>query len=321
MSTKIKNTLVFSLSILLATGVYIWFYPMNKGTLNITTNVSEYIITTREKTIQCQKNPCLIPLKSGIHKLTLNKDDYFEQAQSTIIRRGKQEKLIITLKKIPSLKISTETPPNINKISQKLPNKLNNKQIQSPTWDQDEKQIAYIDRNDDKLKIWKNNNSKIIASLKNISKNFKLYWSPNQMYLFGVDNNAIYFIDILKATRKKSILNLSPQNSKWSLDNNYLLLNNKNNKLYKINISGNEILSLEVEINLENSKWKEYNNLVYYANNIETNSSTIALFNTITQTNEMIMSKTEFSIDKISTNNDIIYFHNPSLSTWYKLDF
>ena len=110
MANRVKSIFIFIITILLATGVYIWFYPMNKGTLIVTTGQNQYSIIAGGENMPCDLDPCEIVLKSDAYNIKVQKNDYLPETIKVQIQRGDTKNISIDFKKVPVLKPSSEAP-------------------------------------------------------------------------------------------------------------------------------------------------------------------------------------------------------------------
>lgn len=321
MTTRIKNVLVFSLTILAATAVYIWFYPMDKGILSITADSANYLIISEENTIQCPQNPCITSLKTGFHGIKIQKDKFYPENINVEIKRGETKKISVKFKKIPTLSLSPTAPKDKTELKT-LPEKLKNQSLLAPVWDESETMLAFIDQDDNRLKIWDKTGTRAVTALRNIGNDFVLHWSPDQKYLFGTDRKDIYFIDIKKASRKKDILEFDPQNTIWSLKSDYLLVNDDKNILYKIDFSKMSTESLETTLDLGNAVWGKGESLIFFSYDKEENKTIIESYDLSAQKKQEILTKYNFPVGKISSDeNKKVYLYNSNEKAWYGLDY
>lgn len=321
MENSTKNKLVFLASLLFATGVYAWFYPLNKGDLNITTGLENYLASIGSQTIQCPKDPCSIRLKSGAYSVRIQKEKYSLQDFQVTVKRGKTNELSVTLKKIPNLTVSPIIPEDKKEtVEKEIPEELKSVSLLAPTWHTNN-QLAFIDLNDDRLKIRnEKGETQVITTLKNLNSEFVLYWSPEANRLAGKSINDIYFIDIEKASRKKFTLDVLVKNIVWSPSGEFVLFNNSQNDLYKINFKGS-VTPMKIELNLKNSVWIDRENLVLFVNGKDVNQVTIEKFNLTSFEKSEILRKFNFPINDISIDDKgVIYFYNRNLESWYYLD-
>ena len=323
MTTRIKNVLVFCAALLLAAGVYVWFYPLNKGILSVSTDAVEYLIITDEKNVECLQNPCVLPFKTGLHNIQIQKDGFFPETIQIEIKRGETNNVSVQFKKIPSLNESDYLPADETKLQKSIPEALGGLSVLAPAWDQMDSNLAFIDQQDDRLKILDSDeNIKTIVALKNISDGFKLYWSPDSKCLFGTEGSDIYFINVAKASRKKNILGFAPRNVTWALEGGYLFINDDENNLYKIDMDEEKIEPLAIEFDLSNSVWDEDNFLVSFIYNSEENKATIESFNPVSNEKKEILVKYNFPVTKITSDeNKKVYLYNSELEKWYELDY
>ncbi len=301
MSTRLKNIFIFLITILLAGGVYIWFYPMNKGSLSVTANQSQYSLLIDGESILCDLDPCKTVLKSGFHNITAQKSGYLPETINIQIKRGDIKNVSIDFKKTPVLNPSSVIPEEKQTL----------------------KELPFLDSKDDKLKIRKEGGElKIITTLKNIRGQLNLYLSSGGEYLLGNVGYEFYFIDIKKTSRKKQVSDFVPKNITWSPGSKYLLMNNLTNELYMVNFATQLIEPIEVALDLNNAVWSDENNLIYFDYDEEGNQTTINHFDVLSAKKTQILTKNDFPIEKIVADEDnIVYFYNPDLASWHQLDF
>ena len=324
MNRRSKNITVFIGMLVLASLIYAWSYPLNKGQLSVETGLDSYKITIDENSILCDQDPCITPLETGPYQVKIQKDGYSAQTLDIYIKRGKTNTISTELKKIPTLTISPIVPKSKGDVVvKKLPQELQNISIMTSAWDLSRNKFAFVDKEDSRLKIWSNNEGlKNITTLKNIGEGFSLHWSPNQSYLFGNEKAEIYFINIESASRKKKVIDFTLHNITWFLDGNNILINDKNNKLYKIVFSEEVVESLETTLDLENAEWINEEEFIFFTSNEKENISIILSYNIAKQETEEIVKKFNFPINNIGIDaNKTVYFHNSKDETWYKLDY
>lgn len=304
-------------------GIYAWYYPLNKGVLSVTANLDTYSISIDGQKTQCAKKSCSLNLKTGYHSITIEKKGYFTEDAKAFIKRGKTNKISITLKKVPNLTTSASTPEFKTKSTKTIPPSLQSTSLLAPTWNNSDASLAYLDKNDNKLKIWDSKNgSKVITTLNNIGSNFYLYWSPDDKYLFGTDDKDIYYIDVQNAARNKDILSFQPSSILWSLKSDYLVLNDDKTNLYKIDFSIKKTESLNTIINLKNSIWTKDGELVFFTYDSKNSIAKIQSFNPTTKKTRAILTEYGFPISQIKLDNKKeIYFYNSDKKSWYKLDY
>lgn len=321
MVNRIKSIFIFIITILLATGVYIWFYPMNKGKIIITTGHDQYSIIAGNENTPCDLDPCKIVLKSDIYNITIQKNGYLPKAIKAQIQRGKTSEISVKLKKNPTLNPVSEAPKE--KELKKLPEKLKNMSIATATWNLNEEKLIFLDNNDNKLKIWKEGGDlKTITTLKNIGDGLNLYLAPSGNDILGNIGDEIYFININKASRNKQILKFIPKNITWSPDSEYLLVNNADNKLYKIDFLEKSVKPMETTLDLNNAAWTDGSNMIYFDHNKEERQTTISHFDVLSDKKTEILTKYDFLAEKIvADDNNIVYIYNSVSESWNQLDF
>ena len=322
MTIRKKNILVFCFMILLAVGIYVWSYPLNKGKLSVSANVTEYQIISDENTLECPQSPCVINLKTGVHSIEVQKNGYLSSTISIQIIRGRTIDSDVELIKIPTLNLSEVVPAEKSNNAKNIPAILEGQTIISPVWNSDESNLAYIDTDEEKLKIWAGDNDiRVITSFKNISDEFELSWSPDNQYLFGKEGINLYFINISKASRKKNIIAFVPQNIIWTQKSGSLLFNDDEKNMYLADFSDETIKPLSIVFDLGNSDWDKNGNLISYINNIEGDNVSIVSFNPGLNEKKDIMTKFDFLIGKIVADNEKIFFYNTKDEKWYNLDY
>ena len=288
MSIRLKNIFIFLITILLAGGVYIWFYPMSKGKLSVTTGQNQYPLLIGGESILCDLDSCETVLKSGFHNITVQKSGYLPETINIQIKRGDIKNISIDLRKVPVLNPSSEIPEEKQAL----------------------KELPFLDLEDNKLKIrGEVGELKTITTLKNIKEEFVLYWSPDKKYLLGHDGDEIYFINIEEASRKKQVSEFILKNITWSPGSEYLLANNIKNELYKIDFAAQLTEPMEITLDLNNAVWRDNNNLIYFDYDQEENKTIINHFNVLSAKKTEIMIKYDFPVEKIVADEDnIVYF-------------
>jgi len=323
MTIRKKNILVFCFMLLLAVGIYVWSYPLNKGKLSVSANVTGYQIISDEIILECPQNPCILSLKTGVHSIDIQKSGYLSEVLNIQIKRGRTTDAPVGLIKIPTLNVSETAPEEKTKPKKSISETLDGLSIISPSWNLDESSLAYIDINDEKLKIWKSDNDiSVITPFKNISKDFELFWSPDNQYLLGKEGNNLYFINISKASRKKSVIAFAPKNIIWPKSSGLALFNDESNDVYQADFADETIKPLSITFDLGNTVLDKEDNLISYINDIEGNNATIESFNPALNVKKVIMTKYDFSIGKISADDEKkLFFYNTKDEKWYDLDY
>ncbi len=303
--------------------MYAWYYPLNKGTLNIIANLDAYSISVNNKEVKCPKKTCSIKLKSSYYNVSISRKGYYKEELGAVIKRGKTNQKTIKFKKISSLIVSETGPDIAAKKPKTLPIVLANTELLASTWSAAGDKFVYLDKGDDRLKIWDAiNGPQIITTLKGITGNLNMYWSPDNKYLIGINNKDIYYIDVKNASRHKDILNFKPLNITWSLKSDYLVLNDEKNNLYKTDFSSKKIEQLSSVINLQNSIWTKGGELVFFTYDSKTTVATINSFDPIAKKSRVIITEYGFPIAQIILDNKKeIYLYNSDKKGWYRLDY
>ncbi|MBI5422080.1 PEGA domain-containing protein, partial [Candidatus Peregrinibacteria bacterium] len=103
MTNKTKSIVAFAICMALAAGIYLWTGPLNRGTVSITGETANALVSTIEGTTQCVADPCLVSMTSGMHELTVQKDGFFPEKVKVAVKRFKTESVQVAVKKIPNL--------------------------------------------------------------------------------------------------------------------------------------------------------------------------------------------------------------------------
>ncbi len=321
MSRRLKNIMVLLITLLLAGGVYGWFYPLNKGTLTIAAGSSPYTIEEGDRQTLCEEDPCEIKLKSGLHYLRIRKEGYLSETVNVSVKRWQTEEVSVELKKIPTLQPAGIAPREPDE-KEGLPKTLEGQSLLAPAWSPSGGQLAYWSPKDKRLKIWDGNSIRPVAALQNMEKGLEWHWSPDEKNLLGVMKTDLYFISIEKASRKKAAAPFIPQNLFWSPDSEYLLANDTKNDLYKISWTEKTITPLAKRLDLTKAVWEGAEALVYFSYDEEADETAVLKFDLSAGGTETILKKIGFPIKKILAEKDeIIYFYNPADKTWYQLTY
>lgn len=315
-----KNIVVFIVLMAIAAGIYVWSYPLNKGSLKITSNLSNYLVFFESSSKECLENPCEITLKPGSHQIKVQQDGFFPETIQATIKRGKNKGINVDLKKTPKL-IASEIIPKEKNENKALPKEINEQDTLTFSWNENAEQLAFIDQTDSKLKTWKDNEIKITASLKGVSNKLKLNWSPDNQHIFGQEEEVAYFIDTEKASRKKRIFDFTPKNLMWTPETNNLLVNDIALNVYQISIEEEVEKEMNFKLNLKNSAWENKNRLIFYDYNKKENQTTVAAINIESLEKTEILTKFNFPIDQVVSEGGKIFFHHEAQETWYELDY
>jgi hypothetical protein len=321
--TRSKNILVFCAALVLAAAVYIWFYPLNKGVLIISSDAVPYLVTAGDMSFECAETPCRLSLKTGFYNLEIKKDKYLTETSPVNILRGKTTEISADLRKNPVLAVSAAIPPDENTPQKSLPEKVQSMSPANASWNVAENMLAFIDKTDNKLKILDENGTiKTVTPLNNMAESFRLYWSPDNKYLFGAEKNDIYFIDIENVARKKMSIGFAPVNIKWFPAGSYLLVNDDENGLYKIDIAKKTIEPIAVTLPLANAVWEKEGRLIFFTYDSSAKKTEIKSFDLNAGQENEILAQNNFSASKIRSDKDgNIYFYNSEEKTWYNLDY
>lgn len=316
MSQKSKNIFIFSSIILLIALIAAWTGPLNKGVFLISAGSPPYTIAVNGKNIICKEDPCRITLKSGTYTVTASKEGYFPGTKPAGVARFKEAKVKFDLKKIPDLTISPAMPKE--KETPSIPQQFRKDTVIDPTWDEKGLALVYFDAEDLKIKVFKDDIENIITQIQKADPGLRFSWSPDSKNILGQEGSDLYFIDTIKKTRKKGILEFLPNIILWSPDSNIILANDPLKKLYKIDFAERSVIDLNIELDLDHAAWGDEKELYYFE--VEPGTTTINRLDTENGETKAVMTKSGFSADRIISGEKKIFFHNPDEDIWYYLD-
>jgi hypothetical protein len=323
MNQRTKNKVIFGLLMAMAAFIYLWYYPLDRGSVSVSVGLPDYLLTTLSQTIQCPTDPCLLSQKTGTVELKIQKNGYFPETVKVKIIRFKTEALPVQLKKVPTLKetavVPTESATNQEK---PLPEGLESKITMAPAWDDKGEQLAYLDKGDEKVKVWSNGTAKIITPLVNIGEGLKFLWSPKNTLLAGLVGNELYFIDTQKASRKKIVVGFEPQGTLWSQNGEALLMNEGPDKVYQLDPQGNKPILIALKADLRQATWDTNGKLIYFVVDEKVNQTQVFAYDPTTNESTEVVTKYNFPLSKITRDaSGSIYFFNPNLKSWSVLEY
>lgn len=307
---RTRNFVIVFITLLLAGGVYAWFYPLNTGHLVIQSNVEGFSLKAGEKALNCQGFGCQIKLRTGAHLISVEKENYYDQSLNLFIKRGETQNLNLSLEKIPRLVVSPIIPES--KTSKPTPNQVD--PTFSKQWNKAQTKLVYLDSIDNRLKIWGDGQIENIAQLKGISNIFELHWSENEELLAGLELQDLYWISIEDKTRIKHQLSFVPKTVQWA-SGETLLIADSQNKLFELDSKG-KLNDLGQTVDLKEGKWSAKNTLVFY----EPEDGLINYDPTKNSTQTLL--KPTFEPAEIQNDEEgNIYILNSEENNWYVLDF
>lgn len=128
MNFHVRIVTIAITTLLLLVVVFVWMTVLDKGTVEMTVNVSRmreatddvryqapdkipdpYTFSFRSKTlkggatVECLKNSCSTKLPSGSYGLTIRHEGYFEEVTSVEVARGKTTKVEVMLRFVPAI--------------------------------------------------------------------------------------------------------------------------------------------------------------------------------------------------------------------------
>ena len=319
--TKIILAILFIAIIVV---VSVWVYAFDDGSIEVNTGLNNYKITVNGQTIVCSNDPCTIELKSEIYKISFEKDGYNSITSTAFVKKGE-----VTPVNLQPKKITVLTPSDIVKDIKKPklpapPNFGSKYTAIGYSWNENRDKYLFLDEEDSRLKILnKEGEIKLITVLKNIDSPIDFYWSANEKRILANKDNDFYFIDVELGSRKKQILDFEPENVLWSLENDYILLNDKENNLYSIDWDKQSYIEpLNEIINLSLSVWVSEDKLLLYKQDDEVNKTIISIYNPQTRTMEQLTQKFDFPVDDIYYDSALntAFLHDSGENQWYKLE-
>lgn len=304
------------LSLILSAGVYTWFFMFNKALVFFEAGVSNYLITTGAINQPCVADPCIIELKPGQHIISFSKEGYFSEEKIINIQSRSNQTVSFSPSKIPQLVVSSQIPPDDSlMVKKERPSSLKNISIQSSAWNSEGDQFLFIDESDDGLKVWANQSTKLITRLS--SHDIQFFWSPDNQWALGYQDNNLYSINLLKASRQKIVLDFYPQVVLWSKNNTDILLTDENRRLHRFNVNSLSIDSIADSFDLTQARFLSADRLIYFeGDEADERLMEIYLSNGSTRP---IISSLDFSPVEIRSYQGQIYLKNQN-NIWYLLE-
>jgi len=322
MKSRTKSILGFLGFMAFALFVYIWYYPLNKGKVEVRITPSGGFVAIDGLVTQCPQDPCVISLKTGSHEVKMQKDGYFPETVKVSIQRFKTEAAGASLKKIPTLTMSAVTPQKKASIEKALPDVWATLGIKTYTWDSKGEQLALLDPADEKIKVWSGGQTKVITALKGLGGGLALEWAPDGKTLLGHLGRDFYWIDIERASRRKMILGFDPLRLRWAPQSDSILINDAKDQIYQLEGGSLTSKPLSLNINLDHVVWdKDGKNLVFFRYDPKANTSTIEAYNPAADETQNITTKYNFPISEIATDDSgAVYLYHEAEKSWYVLE-
>lgn len=320
MTEKQKTRSIFILTLVLAGGVYAWFYPLNKGIIRVTVNLPNFILEADGKSVNCPGSPCDIKVKSGAHRLNISKTGYVGIGRNVFVRRSQTSEESVELLKQVELKVSTflpagPTPPRA------APEGTEPATWQAHSWSKDGKTLVYLNRETGRLMHWTQDAITPITSLKTANE-LVFYLSSDANRLLIQEGAALYFVDIPAATRQKKQLSWEPTAITWNPDNQSILLNDETNQLFMAPWETREIKDVERILPLTNAVWATQSALVYYQTD-ENQNSEIVLYEASSDFGRVLIQRSGFPISRIALEPESrkVLLLNSQEKAWYELEY
>lgn len=311
------NKLVFLFSLLLAAGIYGWFYPLNKGTLELKTGLQELKVLIDGVESPCPADPCTTRLKSGLHELLIQKDDYTTLSQRFFIKRGKVTTIQADLERVFTLEPSVIVPKIQETPARPLPKRL---RAISYTWNKNLTRLAFLDSEDERLKIQEPDNaSRPVALLKNLDSSPLLHWSPDEETLVVQENQNLYWIKIKEGSRRKKELSFLPTALSFSPQSSLLLLNDGSKNLYQLSES-ERVETLGLAADLAQSAWINETTLLFFITDVEARRTDIKTLDPFLGQAVTLTVKFDFIGRRLSWDpeNQMVYIQKDS-GDWYEI--
>ncbi|MFH1012860.1 MAG: WD40 repeat domain-containing protein [Candidatus Peregrinibacteria bacterium] len=277
MAQKTKNSIVFLISILLAIGVYVWFFPLNKGTLELKTGIENYRAFIEGQELPCHFDPCTTKLQSGLHRLLIQKAKYATMTQDIVIKRGEVNTIEVDLRRVYTLEPTDTVPHTKEKPKRAIPITPIN-QVLASTWNADESRLIYLDSADERVKIWSPTGTQLVTALTNIKPPLNFLWSTDQTTLVAHQGHNLYFINVAQGARKKQELNFIPRTIQLSPNGQWLVMSDENGSLYQIHTQDQKLTSTQISADLAYGAWIDEGTLLYFTANPETNRTDILTY-------------------------------------------
>lgn len=97
-----QAVIFFFFTLVLALGIFLWVFFINKGTITVTENLPLKMKVSSED-IMCTASPCGVTLAPGKYTVTLTKDGYFDYTENITVNRREVTKITPKFDFIPTL--------------------------------------------------------------------------------------------------------------------------------------------------------------------------------------------------------------------------
>jgi hypothetical protein len=323
MTNKTQNILILAITAFMIVLVIVWFTVLNKGTVAITTGVTDYSVTINNVVIPCETDPCSIKSKIGTYGLIFNKEGYNSVSAKVEVARWKVTDVALKPKKKVEVMPSVVVPKTEEDILPVLPADLNAENTMYPVWHADGR-IIFIDKSDERLKI-RNTDGKIrpVTIFKNITPPvMDFYWSGDGARVIGSQVGDLYFVDVEQGSRKKQILEFVPANITWSPKSDFILVDDGADNVYKIDWNNREPAKLESGFKLSQSKWIDDTTLLIYSIDIKNNKTSVWTLDPSSGITETLVEKYDFPVSEMVYDKEAgkAYLRNSKESAWYEIN-
>lgn len=200
--SKTKLLLAVSAIIIGLTGLALWFFPRNVGTLTFSGTTDFQITLEGYKKLTCSKSPCSFKVKSGEYIATLSKEGFFEINKSVEINPFRESQYEIAFELIPQLSeiSATEFEQKTAQQNYPLPDEL---KLSADFSDfLDATNIVYFDPDSEIIYWWKNGQNEAITRF--VQSDFvKLSAADNRKLVLIRNQAGLYLLDLEKKTKQK----------------------------------------------------------------------------------------------------------------------
>jgi hypothetical protein len=318
MTNTFKTILIIGITGLILAALWLYFVVYNTGTVRVMTGVKDYSLTINEKeTIHCPEDPCLLTLESGGYQIEFTKTDYYTQNQSVQVERRSDETLNFEARKIIVLRPSSYSPPA------KQPAIPKQESLLGYTWNEDGSAFYYVDKEDEKLKVKKEDESEsVITEFNGLKPQLQLHLNVPQNRLLIFEEESVYNVNLSRALKKKNVLDYRPETVKWSPDYQSMLIQSQSGAIYRypeVNFENRE--KLELKFDLKKSDWLDNHTLVTTIAN-EFGTEDVIRINIPEKETETLLSDQAIRANRIIADKvgKKVYIQDNKNNQWYEME-
>ncbi|MBN1258654.1 hypothetical protein JXA05_02765 [Candidatus Peregrinibacteria bacterium] len=302
--------------------VLIWFYPLNKGTVMITTGITAYEVRVdEEKWVPCSADPCSLKMASGPHNVEFQKEKYSPVTAQVVVKRGKLSVLALKPKKIMEILPSNRVPPYKNGETLPPPAGIAAESVQASAWNAEGDKFLYLDKEKGRLNMTDGEKTSPVTVLAGLTPPISLFWSPDGNKAIIKNGQNLYFIGLAEGSRKKETLLFDPSNISWAPGSGYLVFNDSENNVFKSDWQTRAVMPLDKKIPLAQSVWISENTLIYFEMGDGSRAS-IYSYDINSGATDSLIQKYDFPLDAVifGKEENKAFFHNPQNGGWYEMD-